>query len=185
VIACAVVAAACSAGAKSPPPGAVDSGGVDSPTGPPPPSDQVPPLGQAKLEPWLAAGTYKAWTCEKQISSPRAAPAMPTLIGTHGRHRICTNDLLLASNTVPYPVGAASVKELFDANDGPYGYAVAVKVAPGTAANTWYWYERIGRLATLQPVADGIGDDKSPTATCGNDCHSMAVDDNVFIRAAK
>ena len=171
----ALAAAGCRAGAAASPPPGTSDGGMDRKVAA---TGQIPPMGQAKLEPWLAAGTYKAWTCESQIYNPRADPATPNIIGSHGRHRICSNDILLGSDSGPYPVGAASVKELFDASDGPYGFAVGLKVAPGTGIETWYWYERIGRLATLQPVADGVGD-----RTCGSDCHTMAARDNVFIRA--
>jgi hypothetical protein len=96
----------------------------------------------------------------------------------HGRHRICSNDALVASSGPTYPVGAASVKELyFGADDRPNGFAVGIKVAPGGASTTWYWYERTGTLPTLRPVADSVAD-----KTCAG-CHVLAVRDNVFIRA--
>jgi hypothetical protein len=151
--------------------------GVDA--GPVGPADEnVPPQGQRAIEPWLAAGYYKKWTCERDISSPRVDPATPGIRGNHGRHRICSNDLLLGSKSGPYPVGASSVKELFDRMDRPYGYAIGVKVAAGLGIDTWYWYERTGTLATLSPVADGVGD-----KSCGGDCHGNAARDDVFIRA--
>jgi len=128
-------------------------------------------MGQASIEAWLAAGHYLAWRCEEGIFPPR-------LGGAHGRHRICSNQALLASASGPYPVGAASVKELFDGGDKPNGYAVGLKVASGLGPETWYWYERTGRLATLRPVADGIG-----VAVCGPGCHAKAPRDNVYIRA--
>jgi hypothetical protein len=137
---------------------------------------QVPPMGQKPIEAWLKAGYYQAWACEKDIFPPRKDPATG-LNGSHGFHRICSNDQLIASTSGPYPVGAASVKELY--RDGKaYGFAVGLKVAPGLGNHTWYWYERVGTLATLSPVADGIGD-----KTCGGDCHAHAVRDNVFVRA--
>jgi hypothetical protein len=131
---------------------------------------QTPPMGQAALEPWLAAGSYTKWHCETQIFPVR-------LNGAHGRHRICSNDLIYASG-LNYPVGAASVKELYDAMDRPFGYAVGLKVAEGSGPHTWYWYERVGRLATLSPVADAIG-----ARDCGTNCHATAVRDNVFLKA--
>ncbi|HEY0708415.1 MAG TPA: hypothetical protein VGG33_16530 [Polyangia bacterium] len=135
---------------------------------------QLPPLGQAALEPWLAAGHYLAWRCEDRIFPMR-------LNGAHGRHRICSNALVIETPVragTAYPVGAASVKELFDTMDRPNGFAVGVKIAPGLGDATWYWYERIGRLATLSPVADGIG-----VRACGPQCHAAAPHDNVFLRA--
>jgi hypothetical protein len=135
------------------------------------PGPQTPPRGQAALEPWLAEGHYRSWTCEPQIHPPR-------LNGAHGRHRICSNQRLLDSASGPYPVGAASVKELYEAPDKPNGFAVGLKITAGPGNDTWYWYERTGRLATLRPVADGVG-----TRACGEACHAMAPRDNVYIRA--
>lgn len=135
---------------------------------------QLPPRGQVALEAWLARGHHQTWRCEQGIFPVR-------LNGAHGRHRICSNALVMQTDVMAggvYPVGAASVKELFDSMDRPAGYAVGIKIAPGPGNATWYWYERIGRLATLSPVADGVG-----VATCGSQCHVAAPQDNVFIRA--
>ena len=136
-----------------------------------PPGPQTPPTGQAALEAWLAQGHHKSWTCETVISPRR-------LNGSHGRHRVCSNQLLIDSTSGPYPVGAASVKELFESGDLPNGFAVGLKVVAGPGNHTWYWYERTGRLATLQPLADGVG-----APACGSGCHVLAPRDNVFIRA--
>jgi hypothetical protein len=158
---------------------ACSSSPAGSADGATPGSDQLPPMGKAALEPWLAAGRYRtaAWTCEAMISAPRIDPDT-SIAGEHGRQRVCSNDILLGSDSGPYPVGAASVKEQFDGTDAPYGFAVGVKVAPGRGVDTWYWYERTGRLASLTPLADGIG-----ARACGSDCHALATRDNVFVRA--
>ena len=131
---------------------------------------QVPPMGRAALEPWLAAGHHRRWRCETNISPPR-------LNGAHGRHLVCSNALIM-QEAATFPVGAASVKELFDDANRPNGYAVGIKIAAGEGDATWYWYERIGRLATLSPVADGIA-----VRECGPMCHRAAPRDNVFVRA--
>jgi hypothetical protein len=135
------------------------------------PGPQTPPMGQTDLEPWLAALHYQGWSCEVGVFPVR-------LNGAHGRHRICSNQLLKGSTSGSYPVGAASVKELFDSGDKANGWAVGLKVRPGTGHDTWYWYERTGRLATLRPVADGVG-----AMNCGPSCHAQAPRDNVFITA--
>lgn len=154
--------------AQSPPGATASDGSVAG-------SPQVPPTGQVALEAWLAAGHYKTWACETGISPPR-------LNGAHGRHRICSNRALLdaVDATGAYPVGAASVKELFTTSNGPNGYAVGVKVAPGLRDDTWYWYERTGTSASSRPVADSVGD-----KVCGAGCHAAAPRDNVFIRAPR
>jgi hypothetical protein len=132
-----------------------------------------PPQGQAAIEAWLAAGAYlqPPWRCEGSIMAPR-------LNGAHGRNRTCSNELLLAADGVPYPAGAASVKEMFDLQSRPNGYAVSLKVAEGGGDQTWYWYERAGSSPTSRPVADGVAVD-----ICGSGCHADAPRDNVFFRA--
>lgn len=132
---------------------------------------QLPPQGQAALEPWLQAGHYKTWTCEQAIQDKR-------LNGAHARHRICSNRLLMESLDGPYPVGAASVKEMYESDDRPNGFAVGVKVTAGLGESTWYWYERTGTSPTSRPVADAVG-----AKLCGGDCHIKAPRDHVFIRA--
>ena len=156
-------------------------GGSDPPTAPPvdaaadadPGTPQRPPVGQAALEAWLAQAFHQAWTCEDRIFPPR-------LNGTHGLHKICSNQALLASTSTsgPYPVGAASVKQLFTAGNQPNGFAVGVKIEEGEGPNTWYWYERRGTSPTARPLAEGIN-----VPDCAV-CHGMAPRDYVYIRAA-
>ena len=132
---------------------------------------ELPPQGQAALEAWLKAGFYKGWTCEDGIRDKR-------LNGAHGRHRICSNQLLMDSLDGPYPTGAASVKEMYEADGRPNGFAVGLKVTGGLEETSWYWYERTGTSPTSRPVAEGVG-----TKLCGPDCHNKAPRDHVFIRA--
>jgi hypothetical protein len=130
---------------------------------------QRPPRGQAALEGWLAAGSHRGWACEGMISPPR-------LSGNHGRQLICANDLLLGSTSGSYPVGAASVKELYDQADGPNGFAVGLKVEEGDGPQSWYWYERRGTDPTATPRAEGVA-----VPDCAV-CHGTAARDFVFIR---
>jgi hypothetical protein len=137
-----------------------------------PGTPQLPPRGRAAIEVWLSAGYHRAWRCEAAVSPPR-------LTGNHGRHRICSNDVLLASAAGPYPVGAASVKELFldAAGTMPNGFAVGVKVAAGEGPQTWYWYERRGANPAGPVLAEGVG-----VPDCAV-CHGTAARDYVFITA--
>jgi hypothetical protein len=147
--------------------------GGSAPPEPPvglPASPQLPPQGQPALEAWLAEGHYRSWACEAEISAPR-------LSGTHGRHRVCSNDKLLASSDALYPPGAASVKELYDPMDGPNGFAVGIKIAEGDGPRTWYWYERRGAVAGVAALAEGVA-----VPDCAV-CHGTAPRDYVFIRA--
>jgi hypothetical protein len=123
---------------------------------------QLPPQGHTALAAWLADGHYLAWACE-----PTAHPARPP--GAHGANRICSNAALSGSASGLYPVGAASVKELYR-NGSIEGHAVGIKLTAGSDANSWYWYEAIGASV----IADGAG-----RASCAN-CHAGAPRDNVF-----
>jgi hypothetical protein len=168
-----LIAAACGKDAAAPgqvpdaaEPGSDGSGDDDATAATP----QRPPRGQAAIETWLAEGWFHSWRCETEISPPR-------LTGNHGRHRICSNDLLHDSGAGTYPVGAASVKELFSAGDQPNGFAVGLKVEAGAGAQTWYWYERRGTVPTARPQAQGIA-----VPDCAV-CHGVAPRDNVYFQA--
>jgi hypothetical protein len=150
------------------------SPGAAGPDGGAPITDAAgPPQGQPAVEAWLAQGVYRQapWRCEAMVSAPR-------LDGAHGHDRTCTNDVLLAADSAPYPVGAASVTEMFDGQMRRNGYAVGLKVAAGAGDETWYWYERAGESPTSRPVADGVG-----VEICGKACHADAPRDNVYFRA--
>jgi hypothetical protein len=130
---------------------------------------ETPPEGKDVIEEWLAAGSYKAWKCE-----PAPHPQRPP--SAHGpMDRICSNAALSSSTGMgAYPVGAASVKELYR-NDQLNGYAVTLRVTAGDGADKWYWYERIG----MTVFADGRGDQPGPKGVCVG-CHAGAPRDFVF-----
>lgn len=130
---------------------------------------QTPPSGAAAVQAWLTAAHYQSWHCE-------AAPHPARAPSPHGRNRICNNDALHGSTgTGPFPIGAASVKELLDASDQIIGYAVYRKDAEGTDGANWYWYEDMNG----QVVADGNGGSGTARTICV-DCHSHAPRDFVF-----
>lgn len=112
-----------------------DAGAADA--RPASPTSQVPPQERAALQRWLATGAYKMWHCEARVMDPRPN-------GAHGRNRVCSNEAVAThgDDRDPFPVGAASVKELYGSDDAaPTGYAVAVKVKPGDSGDDWYWSE--------------------------------------------
>ena len=161
--------AACDGGAGAMPdaslPGFADAAVVGLDAAP----EQLPPVDDLTgLETWLAAGHYLSWHCEK---APH--PARPP--GAHGSTRICSNEALSATSaSSPFPVGAASVKELYTAGGQPNGHAVAVKLEADSAAGAgWYWYERLG--GTLYANGSGV-------ALC-TDCHAGA--DSTFAATAR
>ena len=127
---------------------------------------QTPPPGQTELEAWLAEGHYKKWACESAAHAPRPPSG-------HSSNRICSNERL-STAAGAYPIGSASVKELYSGKE-INGYAVILKTTAGTGGSTWYWYERVGSTA----VADGQGDSGKAKSICVS-CHSQAPNDQVF-----
>lgn len=135
---------------------------MEEPANTDPDTGEIPPQGRAAVAEWLADGHYLAWACEDQPH-----PARPP--GAHGTNRICSNAALSALTAGTYPVGAASVKELYS-NGEITGFAVGRKITAGTDAASWYWYEAFGTSV----VADGAG-----VSLCAG-CHAGAPRDNVF-----
>lgn len=121
------------------------------------------------LKSFLTDGKYKDWTKDAAVHQDGNS-------GPHGKVRIYFNDLMVEAfeqNKTEYPVGSASVKELY-ANDGTtlQGYAVGIKVTTGTKADSWLWYEG------FNPSLDQYyGKAISPCSSC----HAKAVD-AVFAR---
>jgi hypothetical protein len=137
--------------------------GVPPPTATPAPTqtpnadDQVPPIGQEKLIPWLEAGNYLRWAAE---SAPHPSG------GPHfGGVRTFVNDLLfrsLSDDSAQHPIGATAVKELYG-RDGSevLGFAVSVKLESDSMGGAnWYWFESFNG-----PLVDRIG------ATSCTGCH--------------
>lgn len=106
---------------------------------------------------------YALWSAEPAIHGP-------TLNSPHGRVRIYFNDAYLAArrtSTFPMPVDAMSVKELYSSSDELAGYTVSVKVAEGSGADTWLWWE--AALPDLEGGWYGIAE-----PVCER-CHSAAA----------
>ena len=127
---------------------------------------QTPPPGQTNIEAWLQEGHYKKWACEAAAHPPRSPSG-------HSSNRICSNNLLSNAKGT-YPVGSASVKELFSGSE-INGYAIFLKTRESSGGETWYWYERIGSSL----IADGQGDSGKAKSICVS-CHSQAPSDQVF-----
>jgi len=131
------------------------------PTGDP----ELPPRGEGDIEPWIRAGHYLSWSCE-------AVPVDVRLGSPHRpQTRTCSNQLARAGGTGELPVGAASVKEMYDDAGQIMGYGVSRKVEAGGAAG-WYWYER---LRDRDPNADGMNEGSCPG------CHVGAARDFTFV----
>jgi hypothetical protein len=144
-------------------------------------ASQIPPMGGAAVEAWLATGSYKQWTCESAVHAARSP-------SPHGFNRICSNNLISANatGTGVWPQNASAVKELYaDASSTtPVGYAVYSKTQADSAGGAnWYWYERVPLDSTAAPhdattgvVADGLGSSGTAMSICVS-CHSVAGSD--------
>jgi hypothetical protein len=117
-------------------------------------------------------------------------------------NRICNNEVLAnASAGAPWPVGAASVKELHDAAapERVVGYAIYLKAREGSDGANWYWFEYVLPTVALDPpapreadgtVAEGFGDRGSARNVCvgchqhsgSNEAGVMGYGDFVFTR---
>lgn len=131
-------------------------------------SPNVPALtNPQEVEKWLAQGGYKSWSCQ---------PAKHPQSGSspHGDNRICSNPLLAASMSGSYPVGAASVKELYS-GDKITGYALGVKIKAGEGKDTWHWYESFSGAVAANAIAD---------SGC-EFCHGKAPRDRVFVHVTQ
>lgn len=129
------------------------------------PSQGPPALDLASVEAWLRGGAYKAWRCEP-------APVKGRMSAHGSASRVCQNAPQTGAAAPPFPAGAASVKELYDASGSSLtGYAFAIRVASGDGGAGRYWYERAG--GTLYASGTGIG-------LCTG-CHSAAPKDYTYI----
>lgn len=124
---------------------------------------QLPTVtSEAALASWIAEAHYKNWKCEAAVHDARSP-------SPHGKNRICSNDIASAHGNGEYPVGAASVKELYDQSGANVsGYSVAVKVAAG-GGEAWHWYEAVGSRV----LANGRGSEGPPKTVCVG-CHAGA-----------
>ena len=124
------------------------------------------PASGVELFPWLQAGNYMGFTAE---SDKHAST------GPHGENvRTFLNPILfdaLSSGSTNFPVGSASVKELWGNGSKLVGWAVFVKTqADSASGNGFYWYEIYNTTDPSKPVADGNG-----VGLCTG-CHSNGVD---------
>jgi hypothetical protein len=125
---------------------------------------ETPATGKvADIEAWLAKGEYKKWKCESAAHAARGS-------SPHDKNRICSNAKLSSATLSNIPLGAASVKELYDGNDVK-GHAIMVKAKASKGSDSWYWFER-STGGTI--VANATND-----STCTG-CHAGAPNDSVF-----
>jgi len=126
---------------------------------------ETPPTDSTTLLKWLRAGSYKAWP--KESAPHRSMGPHQTLVVAYLNPLL---DKSMTAKSASHPQGAAAVKELFDADGKPYGWAVAVKTSHDSdGGKGWYWYEILGG-ATANVVAQASG-----VAVCVG-CHARGRD---------
>lgn len=114
----------------------------------------------------IATGDYTSWFGHESVQGPQGN-------SPHSQMKTFLNDTLKASvdaQNTEHPVGSISIKELYN-NDGSEitGYAYSEKVAAGTDADTWLWYEDLN-LSNPEASYYGVG-----ISTCRG-CHSSGTD---------
>lgn len=146
-----------------------DSGSSDSPaetpaTGDTTTSDSAPT--EAEVTAFILTEEYKTWFGNSTVQTAQSG-------SPHGKVRTFLNTELKASvdaSQTEHTVGSISIKELYDsAGTTITGYAYSHKIAAGTAANTWLWYE------DLNLSADGANYFGVGITTCSG-CHSSGTD---------
>ncbi len=128
---------------------------------------ELPPRGEGDIDGWIDEGHYLAWRCEPQpVDNRFGSPHRP-------QTRTCNNAVIAsAALTGELPVGAASVKEMYDDTGQIKGFGVSRKIATGGAAG-WYWYEKLNGAVH----ADGTG---APAGSCSG-CHMNATRDFTYV----
>ena len=124
---------------------------------------QVPPTSAAQTKLWLEKKFYADWVCE---SEPNAKTDGAAAIHVHGKKtRVCSNIRLATSSAdAALPVGAASVKEIYDASGDLTATVLSLKIAADSdGGKGWYWYE--------SPTSAGAG------LTQCTGCHQAAGSD--------
>ena len=106
-----------------------------------------------------SAAGIRSFLRDKAYGDWRAEPAIHASTGPHGRVRVYFNDVLatsLESDATTFPLGAASVKELYD-DTTLSGYAFMLKVQESGAPEAWLWWEGFAPEFEAQVYGRGIG----------------------------
>ena len=119
------------------------------------------PIPTTALQPWLIAGSYRAWSHEatRHPSSGPHAEQVVTYLSP-------SLEESLRTKAKTHPLRAAAVKELFKGGRH-VGWAVSVKTSPESASGkNWFWYEVLSTSPTAKAAYEGTG-----IEIC-RDCHT-------------
>jgi hypothetical protein len=123
------------------------------------------PTSRDPLLTWLRAGSYASFAHE---STTKVSDGPHKIVRTYVNPTLAAS---LASGAATHPVGAGSVKEIYDANMSQVGWAVSVKVAADShGGQGWYWLES----------QDGVTINEGTAAEPGcAGCHAVEATDFV------
>lgn len=126
--------------------------------------DAVPPVSDAELQAWLAAGSYTTFLPEsaRHVSAGPHADQVRTFLN----RALATS---LTDCATSHPTAAAAVKELYTAG-ALSGWAVMVKTEAAAGADAWFWYEVFSTAADASPGFSGHAHE-----TCTG-CHDGGLD---------
>lgn len=117
------------------------------------PGDFIPAQPDA-LSGFLHAGGYKSWAQESAVMESDSSFHL-------GSEQTYINGVLkdsLEAGNPLHPEGAASVKEIYDADKNQTGWAVSIKTQADTAMGQgWYWYDVRSMETGAAPVMAGQG----------------------------
>ena len=121
-----------------------------------------PPTNADDLLAWLEAESYSGWASESAVHASS---------GPHGNVKIFINQTLddsLGAANAEHPMGAAAVKELYDADSTTrIGWSVEIKTAADSNMGmNWYWFDYKNDALNMEGM--GLG-------TCTG-CHASGAD---------
>ncbi len=133
-------------------------------------ANQLPPQTLGPLFAWLNDGGYAGWAAESVVHKSA---------GPHSSIRVFANAALyesLSKAMAVHPVGAAAVKEIYDADATALkGWAVLHKIAADSAAGDgWYWFESLTKDGSAGVYASG------PPAPSCIECHVDSAHDFIW-----
>jgi hypothetical protein len=108
---------------------------------------------------------------EVRSSSLTGWRVVPTASG--GKNRVCNNRKIAEHGAGEFPVGSASVKEVFDDLGALNSYAIELKTSAG-ASQAWIWYMQKGNTVLVNARGN-----QTEAADC-NACHLRAGSDKAY-----
>lgn len=128
------------------------------------------PLGKEQLFAYLQSGKYRSFTNKEKEAHPSLGPHQKLGLPV----RVFINDIIaksLADGNDEHPLGSVIVKEMFNSDNTPAGWAVMAKTSDKSDnGNGWFWYEVTDSSDSEKIAAIGNG-----VVGCTS-CHTIGKD---------